>query len=101
MFFIDSIINTYLIKHCHLNPLSRPVAETSEEVLVGLMVSSYCHYFGAISFPSTLEVGLRVEKMGNSSVTYEVGVFVQGTSTARAVGGYTHVFVRMDTLHQS
>ena len=44
-----------------------------------------------------LELGLRVNKLGTSSVSYEVGVFEQGKDTPAAVGGYTHVFVEHDT----
>lgn len=40
-----------------------------------------------------LDLGLRVNKLGNSSVSYEVGVFEQGKDNPAAVGGYTHVFV--------
>lgn len=44
-----------------------------------------------------IDLGLRVNKLGNSSVTYEVGVFIQGNENAAAVGGYTHVFVDSET----
>lgn len=40
-----------------------------------------------------LDLGLRVRKLGQSSVVYEVGVFKAGEDTLSAVGGYTHVFV--------
>lgn len=50
-------------------------------------------FFAPLSFPQVLELGLRVNKLGSSSVTYEVGVFEQGKDSPAAVGGYTHVFV--------
>lgn len=50
-------------------------------------------FFAPVSFPEILELGLRVNKIGKSSVEYEVGVFVKGNETPTAVGGYTHVFV--------
>ncbi|KAI0303211.1 thioesterase [Russula brevipes] len=68
----DSVINAYLIAHCGLSP------RTSDAI--GLVVSSYCHFFSPLSFP-------------DSSVTYEVGVFREGSAEPAAVGGYTHVFV--------
>lgn len=40
-----------------------------------------------------MDLGLRVNKLGNSSVTYEVGFFAEGEDTVAAVGGFTHVFV--------
>ena len=40
-----------------------------------------------------VDCGLRVSKLGKSSVTYEVGVFERGADDVRAVGGFTHVYV--------
>jgi acyl-CoA thioester hydrolase len=50
-------------------------------------------FFAPLSFPQVLDLGLRVNKLGTSSVTYEVGVFEEGKDIPAAVGGYTHVFV--------
>lgn len=60
---------------------------------IGLVVSSHCSFFSPLSFPQTLDVGLRVVKLGRSAVEYEVGVFAEGDEEASAVGGYVHVFV--------
>lgn len=57
------------------------------------MVHSQCDYLGSVAFPSVVDLGLRVSKLGKSSVTYEVGVFERGADDVRAVGGFTHVFV--------
>ncbi|PPR05614.1 hypothetical protein CVT26_009135 [Gymnopilus dilepis] len=81
----DSIVNTYLIEHCGLDPTSSPQ--------IGLVVSSYCQFFAPLAFPQVLDLGLRVNKLGSSSVSYEIGVFEQGKDLPAAVGGYTHVFV--------
>jgi acyl-CoA thioester hydrolase len=81
----DSVINAYLIAHCDLSP------QTSGSI--GLVVSSHCQFFSPVSFPDVLDLGLRVNHVGKSSVTYEVGVFREGSTEPAAVGGYTHVFV--------
>ncbi|KAI0003059.1 thioesterase thiol ester dehydrase-isomerase [Russula compacta] len=83
--FIDSVINAYLIAHCDLSP------QTSDTV--GVVVSSHCQFFSPLSYPDVLDLGLRVNHIGQSSVTYEVGVFREGSTEPAAVGGYTHVFV--------
>ncbi|TFK45699.1 thioesterase thiol ester dehydrase-isomerase [Heliocybe sulcata] len=83
--FFDSITNAYLIAHCALSPTSSS--------LIGLVVSSHCAYFRPLAYPAVLELGLRVNKLGRSSVEYEVGVFEEGEEALAAVGGYTHVFV--------
>lgn len=65
---------------------------------VGIIVSSFCDYFSSVSFPDVLDLGLRVNKLGSSSVTYEVGVFKQGEEDVKVVGGYTHVFCARETM---
>jgi len=85
----DSIVNTYLIEECGQNPQASP--------LIGLVVSSYAQFFAPVGFPQVLDLGLRVNKLGSSSVTYEVGVFEQEKDNPAAVGGYTHVFVGADS----
>jgi len=50
------------------------------------------------AFPAVLELGLRVNKLGTSSVTYEVGIFEEGVEGVKAVGGFTHVFC--DSVHR-
>lgn len=87
-FLIDSIINAYLMEKCGLNPrLSKQV---------GLVVSSYCDFFGSVAYPSVLDLGLRAVKLGFSSVKYEVGVFEKDKEDVKAVGGSIHVFVEQD-----
>ncbi|KAJ4480866.1 thioesterase thiol ester dehydrase-isomerase [Lentinula aciculospora] len=81
----DSVVNTYLIECCGQNPQASP--------LIGLVVSSWCQFFAPLSFPDILDLCLRVKRLGSSSVTYEIGVFKQGSNSPAAVGGYTHVFV--------
>ena len=44
-----------------------------------------------------VDLGLRVNKLGKSSATYEVGIFEQGKKDVKAVGSYTHVFVERET----
>ena len=81
----DSIINTYLIEQCGLQP------PTSMQI--GLVVHSHCDFFGSVAFPSVVDVALRVNKLGKASVTYEVAIFEHGVENPRAVGSFTHVFV--------
>jgi acyl-CoA thioester hydrolase len=60
---------------------------------VGFVVSSSCDFFASIAFPEPIEIGLRVGKLGNSSVQYELAVFKAGEEQACAAGRFVHVFV--------
>lgn len=84
-FFIDSVVNSYLIEAGGLVP--------SASETIGLVVESHCRYARPFTYPQAVEAGLRVTRIGNSSVTYEVGMFHEGDETASVWGGFTHVFV--------
>ena len=83
--FFDSAVNTYLIEAGGLDIHAGEV--------VGFVVSSSCDYFASIAFPERIEVGLRVGKLGNSSVQYELAIFKHGEEQACAAGRFVHVFV--------
>ena len=60
---------------------------------IGLVVETGCTYFTPLSFPGEVEVGLAVERLGRSSVTYGIGVFAAGATQPAAQGHFTHVYV--------
>src|SRR5262245_19440276 len=86
--YFDSVINEYLISEGALD---------IHGAVVGFMVSSQCDYFGPLSYPGIVDIGLRAERIGNSSVTYAVAAFAENEDAARAAGSMTHVFVDRGT----
>ncbi|EST06735.1 hypothetical protein PSEUBRA_004658 [Kalmanozyma brasiliensis GHG001] len=64
--------------------------------IVGLVISNSCRYFASASFPAPLDVGMRVIKLGTSSVTYQASIGEQGGQTAAVITS-THVFVDRHT----
>jgi acyl-CoA thioester hydrolase len=64
---------------------------------IGLVVETGCSYFAPLSFPGDIEVGIAVEKLGSSSVTYRIGVFGKGAAEPAAQGHFTHVYVGRDS----
>ncbi|KAI5458895.1 HotDog domain-containing protein [Mariannaea sp. PMI_226] len=88
-FLFDSIVNSYLITHCDLHPPS-----SSQ---YGLVVHTHTNYFASIAFPAIADLALRVNKLGRSSVTYEVALFERGIDEVKAVGEFVHVFVDRET----
>lgn len=60
---------------------------------IGLVVATACDYFAPLAFPGEVEVGLAVERLGSTSVTYRLGVFAAGSEAPAAQGGFTHVCV--------
>ncbi|KAL2856969.1 HotDog domain-containing protein [Aspergillus pseudodeflectus] len=104
----DSIINHYLITDCGMDPHnhnsssapgpSKPKNTINPSGQVAIMVNSYCDYFASVSYPDVIDLGLRVNKLGSTSVTYEVGVFKQGEDDVKVVGGYTHVWCERESM---
>ena len=60
---------------------------------IGLVVETSCSYFAPLSFPGDVDVGIAVERLGSSSVTYRIGVFGAGQAEASAQGQFVHVYV--------
>lgn len=83
--FFDTAVNTYLIEQGGL--------DIHDGEVVGFVVSSACDYFASVAYPEHIEVGLRVGKLGNSSVQYELAVFKLGEGEPCAAGRFVHVFV--------
>jgi len=87
--YFDTAANQYLIEQGGLK------FQTAN--IVGYVVASSCEYHASIAFPDNLEVGVRVEKLGNRSVTYGIAIFKKGLESAVANGSFTHVFVNRET----
>ncbi len=83
--FFDTVINEFLIRSGGLDIHGGPV--------IGLCVDSQCTFKASLAFPDTVDAGLRVAKLGNSSVTYEIGLFRAGSAEPAAIGRFVHVFV--------
>ena len=80
-----------------MNPLARTLAGMAggwaAGQVIGLCAESHCRFIGEIAFPETIEAGLRVEHLGNSSVRYGIGLFRAGREQPAAEGWFVHVFV--------
>ncbi len=84
--FFDTAVNRYLIEAGAL--------DIAAGAVIGLVVETQCRYHAPLAFPDVLEVGIRVARIGTSSVRYEVGVFRQGGDDAAAADGhFVHVYV--------
>ena len=64
---------------------------------IGLVIETQCNYFAPLAFPQTIDAGIRVAKLGTSSVRYEVGLFAQGEPLCAAKGHFVHVYVDRET----
>jgi len=83
--YFDTVVNEYLIR--------AGVLDVERSEIIGLVVETQCRYFSELSFPQTVHAGLRVARIGTSSVRYEIGIFADAADTACAQGHFVHVYV--------
>jgi acyl-CoA thioester hydrolase len=83
--YFDTVVNAYLVAAGGL--------DIEKSAVIGLVVETLCRYFKPIAFPEVVDAGLRVGKLGNISVRYEIGIFRQGDPAPAAVGHFVHVYV--------
>ncbi len=85
----DTAVNGWLIRRGLLDPRGGAT--------IGLVVETGCRYFSEMAFPDVITAGLRIAKIGNSSVRYEVGLFRNDDDHASAEGFFVHVNVDAKT----
>jgi acyl-CoA thioester hydrolase len=83
--FFDTAVNQFLV--------ARGVLDIHADKAVGLVVDTGCSYFSSVSFPDMVHVGVRVAKLGNSSVRYELAIFRNDEPAPSAAGHFVHVYV--------
>jgi acyl-CoA thioester hydrolase len=83
--YFDTAVNRHLTDHGLLSP--------SESLVIGIVVETGCRFHRSLAFPDVIEAALRVSKIGNSSVTYELALFRKGDREPAASGHFVHVYV--------
>lgn len=83
--WFDTSVNAWLIE--------RGVLDIHAGTSVSLVAETGCRYFQSLAYPETVEIGLVVDRLGTSSVTYGVAAFREGTPFAAAQGHFVHVLV--------
>lgn len=83
--WFDTAVNAHLIE--------QGVLDIHSGATIGLVIETQCNYFAPLAFPQSIEAGIRVARIGSSSVRYEVGLFAQGEPLTAAHGHFVHVYV--------
>jgi len=83
--YFDTAIAHFLMRDGGLDPWQSEV--------IGFCVESGCKFRRAVKFPERITAGLRVSKLGRSSVRYEIGLFRDDDQETAADGYFVHVFV--------
>ena len=82
--YFDTVVNCFLIDEGGL--------DIQQDSIIGVAVETMCNFMKPIAYPEPIDAGLRVGKIGHSSVRFEIGIFRKGDEEA-AAGHFVHVFV--------
>ena len=87
--YFDTRVNAFLMQAtgCDIRKLPQ----------IGIVAETACRFFSSLSFPQSLEIGLAVERLGERSIEYRIGVFAAGSNIAAALGRFVHVYVEAHT----
>ncbi len=83
--YFDSAVNEWLMSEGGLELPRGPV--------VGLVVDTQCTYFAEVKWPQRVEIAMRMERIGRTSLTYGLALFAEGEDLAKAACRYVHVYV--------
>ena len=83
--YFDTAVNMFMVDNAGFDP--------HHATIVGICPETHCNYHKPVAYPDRLEAGLRIGLLGNSSVRYEIAIFIAGDEEAAATGHFVHVFV--------
>ena len=87
--FFDTAVNRALIE--------LDLLDYNKSEIIGLVVETSCTYHKPINFPDIIEAAFIIDKLGNSSIKYNIGLFKKGESEPCATGYFVHVYVDRKT----
>jgi len=83
--YFDTAVNGWLIEATGTDIRELPS--------IGIVAETSCRFLKELSFPETVHAGLRLERLGRSSIVYQVGLFREDDDQPAAVGRFVHVYV--------
>lgn len=87
--YFDTAVNHHLIEAGGL--------DMHNDDAFGVVAETGCRFFSELKFPGIVDAGLRITRLGTSSVTYEIGLFRRETDDLAALGSFVHVWVDRET----
>ncbi|MFN8096850.1 MAG: thioesterase family protein [Dermatophilaceae bacterium] len=88
----DSAINAWIARDAGGDPMTDPA--------IPLVAESGCRYLGELAYPADLVVGIGVDRVGTSAVTFRLALYAAGArpdDPVAAAGRWVHVYVDRET----
>ena len=87
--YFDTAVSEHLVSAGGLHATESPV--------IGVVVETKCEFRKEINFPATIDAGIRVFRLGTSSASYNIGLFIEGEETPAAFGHFVHVYINRES----
>ncbi len=83
--YFDTAVTYFLVEHDLIGVMGGEI--------ITVVVETGCRFHAPVAFPDRITVGVRVARIGGSSVRYEIAVFRNDEDAAAADGHFVHVYV--------
>ena len=87
--WFDTAVNRFLVDN--------ELLDYQNDTVHGIVIESKCTYLKEFTYPDVAQAGLKLQRLGNTSVAYEIGLFHVGDDDAAALGYLVHVYVDTQT----
>ena len=87
--WFDTAVNRFLVDN--------ELLDYQNDTVHGIVIESKCTYLKEFTYPDVAQVGLKLQRLGNTSVAYDIGLFHVGDDDAAALGYLVHVYVDTQT----
>ena len=83
--WFDTAVNRFLVDN--------QLLDYANDRARGIVIESKCTFLKEFTYPDVAQAGLRLRRLGNTSVAYDIGLFHVGDDMPAAVGYLVHVYV--------
>ena len=83
--WFDTAVNRFLVDNGLL--------DYENDRVRGIVIESKCTFLKEFTYPEVAQAGLRLRRLGNSSVSYDIGLFHIQDNAPAAIGYLVHVYV--------
>jgi acyl-CoA thioester hydrolase len=85
----DTVLNAWMMRETGIDESVAPV--------LGVVAETTCRYLAEVAFPEPVEVGVRVARLGRTSVVFEFGLFLEHTTAIATHGEWVQVYIDRET----
>ena len=81
----DTVLNAWMMRETGIDESVAPV--------LGVVAEASCRYYQEVAFPGPVDVGVRVARLGRTSVVFEFGLFLEDTTAIATHGEWVQVYI--------